>query len=109
MFEFNAMAATLELHFTETQFRDRIVPEYGIKEKGVTFRGFCKFFMHLLNECGTDTFMDFVEKFGYDSCLINKKYRNFVLSFHSQEKLRVTRRDSVIEKMFLTPLIDYAI
>lgn len=55
-FEFNSMVATLDLDFTEAQFKDRILPEYGIKGKGVSFTGFCKFFLHLYNECGEDAF-----------------------------------------------------
>lgn len=107
-FEFNSMVATLDLDFTEAQFKDRILPEYGIKGKGVSFTGFCKFFLHLYNECGEDAFWIYLERFGYNDCLINTCYRNFVISFHSRERIRITRRDNITEKMFLKPLIHYA-
>jgi hypothetical protein len=52
--------------------------------------------------------MYYLEKYGYDECLINKSYRNFVISFHSRERVRITRRDTITEKMFIKPLIHYA-
>lgn len=107
-FEFNNVTENLDLSFTEAQYRDRIIPEYGIKGKGVTLNGFSKFFLHLFNECGHEAFSMYMERYGYDECLINTHYRNIVISFHSRERVRITRRDSVTEKMFMKPLIHYA-
>jgi hypothetical protein len=72
-FEFNAVVEQLDLNFTESQYRDRILPEYGIKGKGVCFEGFIKFFLHLYNECGNEAFMMYFERYGYDECQNHKE------------------------------------
>lgn len=82
-FEFNCLLEALEMGMSESQFNAKILNRYGMKNKGVDFKGFKRFIFDLYKEAGEDIFRIYLKRLGYDKSLFCKTSRNFIISFHS--------------------------
>ena len=86
--EFSSLMNQVNMHYTEDEF-DGLLEKFPSYLKGLTVEGLIEFIREMYQEHGDTVIKDWLRVWGYDGDLYSITSRYYVLSFHSDERLKI--------------------
>ena len=91
--EFSSLMSRVNVHYSNEEFL-AMIEKYPSYEQGLTSEGFIEYMRDQFEERGEGVIKEWLKLWGYDNDLYSIKSRYYVLTFHSNERLKIQMKNS---------------